>query len=366
MVSPEADRIHKKSVIVEGHRDLFEMVRLADRGQKYPLLNVTLPRLKRANISTTFYSIGGDSVTHSRGTRQFLKSALENIDMLREEIEASQGAMRLILHSDDLPAAPSRDVLSIVMSFEGGKPLEGRIENLRTFYCLGLRSMQITWNLRNELADGVKEERTRGGLTNFGEQVVREMDRLGMVIDLAHISRAGWFDVLEAASGPVCCTHSNCRKLYHHFRTIDDDQIKALAETGGVLGVNAIATMVDKQPTLDRLVDHICHIAELVGVDHVGLGLDFVKDDGPLYPEDEIFGVGENRLIPGFENEDDLPNMTECLVRRGFREDEIMKILGGNFLRLLHAVLKPRSSMSALGLPGADEPVPSTPMRVAR
>jgi membrane dipeptidase len=286
--------------------------------------------------------------------------------MLREEIEASQGRMRLILHTDDLPAAPSPDVLCIVMSFEGGKPLEGRIENLRTFYCLGLRSMQITWNLRNELADGVKEERTRGGLTHFGHQVVREMDRLGMVIDLAHISRAGWFDVLEAASGPVCCTHSNCRKLYHHFRTIDDDQIKALAETGGVLGVNAIATMVDKQPTLDRLVDHICHIAELVGVDHVGLGLDFVKDDGPLYPEDEIFGVGENRLIPEFENEDDLPNMTECLVRRGFRDDEIMKILGGNFLRLLRAVLKPRARMSTLGLPAADDPAPSAPVRAAR
>jgi len=359
MISSRAEEIHKKSVIVEGHRDLFEMVRLADQGQKFPLLNVTLPRLKRANISTTFYSIAGDSVTHSRGTRQFLKSALENIDMLRQEIEASRGRMKLILHADDLPTAPSPDLLSIVMSFEGGKPLEGRMENLRTFFCLGLRSMQITWNLRNELADGVKEERTRGGLTNFGHDVVREMDRLGMLIDLAHISRAGWFDVLEVASGPVCCTHSNCRKLYHHFRTIDDDQMKALAQTGGVLGVNAIATMVDSQPTLDRLVDHICHIVELVGVDYVGLGLDFVKDDGPLYPEDEIFGVGENRLIPNFENEDDLPNMTECLVKRGFRKDEIAKILGGNFLRLLKAVLKPRSEMTALGLPGSDTTMPA-------
>ena len=350
-MDPETDRIHRKAVIVEGHRDLFEMVRLSDQGQKNSLFNVTFPRLKRANISTTFYSICGDSLTHSRGTRQFLASALGNIDMLRQEVEASNGQMRMILCSDDLPNAPQPDVLNIVMSFEGGRPLEGHIENLRTFFCLGLRSMQITWNLRNELADGVKEERTRGGLTNFGQEVVREMDRLGMVIDLAHISRPGWFDVLEVASGPVCCTHSNCRKIYHHFRTIDDDQIKALAQTGGVLGVNAIATMVDKQPTLDRLVDHICHVADIVGVDHVGLGLDFVKDDGPLYPEDEIFGVGENRLIANFENEDDLPNMTEHLIQRGFNEHEIMKILGGNFLRLLRAVLKPRSQLSALGLP---------------
>jgi membrane dipeptidase len=349
MVDPKARKIHDESIIVEGHRDLFEMVRLMDAGQKYPLLNVTYPRLKRANISTTFYSICGDSVTHSRGTRQFLKSALENIDMLREEIDASNGKMKLILYGDDLPEAPSPDLLSIVMSFEGGRPLEGRIENLRNFYRLGLRSMQITWNLRNELADGVKEERTGGGLTHFGEAVVKEMDRLGMLIDLAHISRPGWFDVLEVASGPVCCTHSNCKKIHHHFRTIDDEQIKALAQTGGVLGINAIATMVSKEPTLDKLVDHISHIADLVGIDHVGLGLDFVKDDGPLYLEDEIFGVGENRLIPNFENEDDLPNITECLVRRGYGSEDIAKVLGGNFLRLLKAVLKPNAARDVAG-----------------
>jgi membrane dipeptidase len=142
-------------------------------------------------------------------------------------------------------------------------------------------------------------------------------------------------------------------QVYHHFRTIDDDQIRALAQTGGVLGVNAIATMVSKQPTLDKLVDHISHIADLVGIDHVGFGLDFVKDDGPLYPKDEIFGVGENRLIPDFENEDDLPNITACMVKRGFREDDIIKVLGGNFLRLLKAVLKPSNAMDALGLPTA-------------
>ncbi len=354
MASEKAKELHHKTIIVEGHRDLFEMVRLRGENVTYPLLNVTLPRLKRANISTTFYSISGDSVTHSRGTRQFLVSALENIDMLREEVQASRGKIKIILHKDDLPTAPSPDVLNIVMSFEGGKPLQGRIENLRNFYCLGLRAMQITWNLRNELADGVKEERTGGGLTSFGKAVVQEMDRLGVVIDLAHISRAGWFGVLEAATGPVCCSHSNCSKIFHHFRTVDDDQIKALAKTGGVMGVNAIATMVGKQPTLDTLVDHISHIADLVGIDHVGLGLDFVKDDGPLYPEDEIFGVGENRLIPGFENEDDLPNMTECLVKRGFHEDEIAKVLGGNLLRLLKAVLRPRAAMDNLGLPTVD------------
>jgi membrane dipeptidase len=352
MASLEADRIHKSSVIVEGHRDIFEKFHLEKQGQHHPVLNVTLPRLKRANISTTFYSVCGDSLTHVRGTYRYLSSALENIDALREEITASQGQMKLILFREDLPTAPTPETVHFVLSFEGGRPLEGRIENLRNFYCLGLRAMQITWNLRNELGDGVKEEQTGGGLSLFGRAVVKEMERLGIVIDLAHISRAGWFDVLDVASGPVCCSHSNCKKLHHHFRTIDDEQIKALAQTGGVLGVNAIATMVATEPTLDKLVDHISHIADLVGVDHVGLGLDFVKDDGPLYLEDEIFSVGQNKLIPEFENEDDMINITECLVRRGFKEDEIVKILGGNFLRVLKQVLKPRTSIDfSLGLP---------------
>jgi membrane dipeptidase len=352
MTSPEAAKIHEESIIVEGHRDVFEKFHLEKQGTQHPVLNVTVPRLQRANISTTFYAICGDSLTHVRGTYRYLSSALENIDALREEIAASRGRMKLISYREDVPSAPTPETVHFVLSFEGGRPLEGRIENLRNFYCLGLRAMQITWNLRNELADGVKEEQTGGGLSQFGRAVVSEMERLGMIIDLAHISRAGWFDVLDVASGPVCCSHSNCKKLHHHFRTVDDEQIKALARTGGVLGVNAIATMVAAEPTLDRLVDHIVHIAELVGVDHVGLGLDFVKDDGPLYPEDEIFGVGQNKLIPDFENEHDLINITEHLLRRQFREHEITKILGGNFLRVLRRVLKSRDEVDpSLGLP---------------
>jgi microsomal dipeptidase-like Zn-dependent dipeptidase len=133
MAGSEADRIHKKSVIVEGHRDIFEKFHLEKQGQQYPVLNVTLPRLKRANISTTFYSVCGDSLTHVRGTYRYLSSALENIDALREEIAASKGQMKLILFRDDLPSAPTPETVHFVLSFEGGRPLEGRIENLRNF-----------------------------------------------------------------------------------------------------------------------------------------------------------------------------------------------------------------------------------------
>lgn len=343
MVSPEAERIHKNSIIVEAHRDMFEMVRLHNSGEKYPVINATLPRLKKGGVTVTFYAICGDSVSHSKGTYRFLSAALENIDALRQEAEASGGKIKFILSADDIPSAPSTDTHYFLLSFEGGKPLEGRLEHLRNFYHLGLRAMQITWNLRNELADGIKEEETRGGLTRFGISVVKEMNRLGMLVDLAHISRAGFFHVLDVAQGPVVCSHSNCRKLNLHPRTIDDEQIKALAKTGGVIGINAIATQVaDKDATLDKLVEHMCYIADLAGVDHLGLGLDFVKDDGPLHPDDELFNAGQNKLLPELENEEDLMNLTDRLLRRGFRDTEIKKILGENFLRVLRQVLRSR------------------------
>ena len=129
MVSEDVARVHREAIIVEGHRDMFEMNYLAAKGQQYPVLNVTLPRLKRANISTTFYAISGDSLTHANGTYRFLHAALQNIDALRTEMAASQGQMKLILHREDLPAAPTPDTVHFVLSFEGGKPLEGRLES---------------------------------------------------------------------------------------------------------------------------------------------------------------------------------------------------------------------------------------------
>ncbi len=343
MISPEAERIHRSSIIVEAHRDVFEMVRLKNAGERYPVINTILPRLKKGGVTATFYAICGDAVSHSKGTYRYLSAALENIDALRQEAEASGGKIKFILSADDIPGTPSTDTHYFLLSFEGGRPLEGRLEHLRNFYHLGLRAMQITWNLRNELADGVGEEKTGGGLTRFGASVVREMNRLGMLVDLAHISRTGFFHVLDVAEGPVVCSHSNCKKLYLHPRAIDDEQIKALAKTGGVLGINAIATQVaDKNPTLDKLVDNVSHIVDLVGIDHVGLGLDFVKDDGPLHPDDELFNASDNKLLPDLENEEDLMNLTDRLFRRGFKENEIKKILGENFLRVLRQVLNPR------------------------
>jgi membrane dipeptidase len=343
MISKEAERVHRESLIVEGHRDVFEMVRLKRAGEPFPVLTRMLPRLKKGGLTLSVFAVCGDAVSHSNGTYRYLHAALENIDALRREAEASGGKIKIILSADDLPAGPVDDTIYFLLSFEGGKPLEGRLEYLRTFYQLGLRSMQITWNVRNELADGVREEHTNGGLTKFGISVVKEMNRLGMLIDLAHISRAGFFHVLDVAEGPVCCSHSNCRKLYLHPRGIDDDQIKALAKTGGVMGINAIATQVaDKDPTLDKLVDNISHIADLVGVDHVGLGLDFVKDDGPLHPDDELFNAAANKLLPGLENEEDLMNLTDKVLRRGFSSEETSRILGGNYMRMLRTVLAKR------------------------
>src|SRR3977135_1735341 len=128
MASEDVARVHREAIIVEGHRDMFEMTHLAAKGQDYPVLNVTLPRLKRANISTTFYAISGDSLTHANGTYRFLHAALQNIDALRTEMASRQGKVKLILHREDLPAAPTPDTVPLGLSSEDGKPLEGHLE----------------------------------------------------------------------------------------------------------------------------------------------------------------------------------------------------------------------------------------------
>src|SRR5436190_9498102 len=144
MTSPEAEKIHNESVIVEGHRDVFEKFHLEKQEKQHPILNVTVPRLKRANISTTFYAICGDSLTHVRGTYRYLNSALENIDALGEEIAASRGQMKLVLYCEDVPSAPTPETVHFLLIFEGGRPLEAGMENLRNFYRLVRRAMQIT------------------------------------------------------------------------------------------------------------------------------------------------------------------------------------------------------------------------------
>jgi len=334
----------QKYVVVEGHRDVYEQLYRKSVGEETPLRDAIAPRLIRDGINVCVYAISGDSYSHSQNTGRYLETALENIDMFLEEAPRSEGMISMIRTKSDLPDKPRPGNISFILHFEGGMPLQGSIHQLRNFYRMGLRSMQLTWNFRNELGDGVWENRTRGGLTNFGVEVIKEMNRLGMVVDLAHMNREGFFQALEAAQAPLIVSHANACAMLDNPRNLGDDQMKAIAEQGGLVGIFALPDRVAKKDAnLEDLLKHLDYMVELMGIEHVALGLDFVKYDGPRTLKDRHHPLHERTYVKDFEEIEDMPKLLDGLARHGYKEQEIALILGGNSLRVLKSILPERS-----------------------
>ncbi|MBI4529584.1 MAG: dipeptidase [Deltaproteobacteria bacterium] len=340
----KAEELARKYVVVEGHRDVYEQLHRRSLGEESPLRDAIAPRLIRDGINLCVYAICGDSYSHSQNTGRYLETALENIDMFLEEAPRSEGMISLIRTKADLPERPQPGNISFLLHFEGARPLQGSIHQLRNFYRLGLRSMQLVWNFRNELGDGVWENRTKGGLTRFGVQVIKEMNRLGMVVDLAHMNREGFYQSLNAAEAPLIVSHANACGMLDNPRNLDDDQIKAIAKQGGLVGILALPERIAKKDaSLDDLLKHLNYMVELVGVEHVALGLDFVKYDGPRTLKDQHHPLHAPALVTGFEEVEDLPKLIEGLIRHGYKEEEIALIVGGNHLRVLRNILPEQS-----------------------
>jgi membrane dipeptidase len=250
----------------------------------------------------------------------------QSIDGLLSQIDEAGPGVRLALKAADIRDAHAKGELAVMINIEGAEGIQGSLELLRNYYRLGVRMMGLVWNHRNEVADGTNEYAVDGGLSTFGREVVREMNRLGMLIDLAHIPPKGFFDTLELSEQPVLFTHGNCHALWQHPRNLTDEQIKALAAKGGVFGISFVNTFMNKQTaTLKTVADHIDHVVQVLGsADHVAYGSDF---DGCTPP-------------PGLEDVRQLPALTAELLSRGFSEADMAKILGGNYLRVFEQVLR--------------------------
>jgi membrane dipeptidase len=340
----DARELLKKHVVVEGHRDVYEQLYRKSVGEESPIRDGIAPRLIRDGINVCVYAISGDSYSHTQNTGRYLETALENIDMFLEEAPRSEGMIGMIRTRDDLPEKVQPGQVSFILHFEGGMPLQGSIHQLRNFYRLGLRSMQLTWNFRNELGDGVWENRTKGGLTNFGVEVIKEMNRLGMIVDLAHMNREGFFQALEVATAPLIVSHANACGMLDNPRNLADDQIKAIADQGGLVGILALPERVAKKDaTLDDLLKHIDYMINLAGIEHIALGMDFIKYDGPRTLKDRHHPLHEREYVKGFEEIEDLPNLIERLEKNGYKESDIALILGGNYLRVLKTILPEHS-----------------------
>ena len=210
----------EKHVVVEGHRDVYEQLYRTSVGEKAPIRDAIAPRLIRDGINVCVYAVSGDSYSHSQNTGRYLETALDQIDQFLEEAPRSEGMIQMIKTRGDLPDKVEPGSIKFLLHFEGCMPLRGSIHNLSNFYRLGLRSLQPVWNFRNELGDGVWENRTGGGLTNFGVEVIKEANRLGMVVDLSHMNREGFFQTLEVATAPLLVSHANACGMLDNPRNL--------------------------------------------------------------------------------------------------------------------------------------------------
>ena len=328
-------QLHKRATVVDAHIDtLLEIMVPPARPIKVPTPrkfgersskgHVDLPRLLESGVDLQIFAV---YIQPEYKIERALHRALQVIDRFYKELHDHEDKMMLFTKVSDVREAEKQGKIAAMLSIEGGEAVEADLGILRMLYRLGLRAMTLTWNERNQIADGAGEGRTKGGLTNFGVELVKEMNNLGMVVDVSHLNDAGFFDVIETTTKPVIASHSNCRAICNHRRNLTDDMIKILADNGGVMGMNFSASFVDENKenaTLERVLDHVDHVVKVASVDHVGLGSDF---------------DGIETTPKGLEDVTRMPYLTEGLLKRGYKEDDIRKILGENFLRVFSQVI---------------------------
>lgn len=252
---------------------------------------------------------------------------LEVLNALLNDVDESE-SFEIVRNVKEMEDAINSGRVALWIGMEGGEPIGESLALLEVFYRLGLRVLTLTWSLRNAIGDGVFE-RTDGGLTNFGIEVLGKAEELGILIDLSHINEAGFWDALEVTSFPVMASHSNARALCDNPRNLTDDQILAIAERDGVIGAVAIPSFVDRErPTIERYIEHIAYMVDLAGYEHVGLGFDFVY----------YLQGWSGKSVEGFEDESKIPELLERL-NETFSEKEVKAITFDNLKRLFERVV---------------------------
>lgn len=321
--STRATALHNSSLVIDTHCDTILEVMRGRRslGVRSSEGHLDFPRLREGGVAAQFFAVYIEpEYKPDRG----LERALEVLDRLYTEVDTYPDQAEVALSVADIHRIRQAGKVAVVLAIEGGEAIGHNLANLRMLYRLGVRSIGLVWNQRNLIADGIGERRTGGGLTNFGVAVVKEMNRLGMAVDVSHLADPGFWHVAETAEAPFIASHSNARAVCDHPRNLTDDQIKALAAAGGVMGLNfAPAFVAPEHASLSKLVDHLDHVVALVGPEHIGLGSDF--DGIGSTPE----GLADATAFPRF---------TEELVRRGYGDEDIQRFLGGNHLRVLATI----------------------------
>jgi len=380
-LSDKAKKLHFSSIVVDTHDDTTQRLLdpKFDLAARHTSGSIDIPRMRDGNLSALFFSIyisgkilGPDAV----------KQALDQIDAVRETVRKNPNDLVLATTAAEVRAARAQNKIAALIGVEGGHMMGNDLSVLRTFAALGVRYMTLTHMQNNEWADSSTAKPEHNGLTPFGKDVIREMNRLGIIVDISHVSDKTFYDVLATSTAPVFASHSSCRALCSAARNMTDDMLRDLAKHGGVIQINyhvgflsqeyldfdvahpevrkEIAAEIKKRcgddeacsdalgeqvvrefmkagklPKVDwtKIIDHIDHAVKIAGIDHVGLGSDF---DGAAMPI-------------GMEDASHLPQLTQALLDKGYSDSDIRKILGENTLRLLQQVQQ--ASQSAFPQP---------------
>ncbi|MFI5014164.1 MAG: dipeptidase [Hyphomicrobiales bacterium] len=297
-----------------------------------------LPRLRQSGFSFVSLTL----CTDAEGPEAALRRIAAQRKIIRED-----PSLCLVEHVDDIFAAKASGRLAVAFNFQGTNAIGGDVALVETFCSLGVKHMLMAYNRKNAVGDGC-HERTDSGLSHYGIELVQEMNRVGMIVDCSHTGYRTSMDVMAVSEAPVIFSHSNPKSLYAHDRNITDEQAVACARTGGLVGVNGVDIFLNDRNEADaaalfRVADHYCG---LIGPDHVGLGLDFVYDPEAMASSMVSFGfkgagTDYDKMKSYFEPEE-LPALVELMLERGYSEENVQKILGGNFLRVARQVWKPR------------------------
>ena len=385
-VSEQAVKVHNAGLLFDGHNDLPWLMReMGD--MKFETLDISqrlkggqtdIPRLRDGGLKAQFWSVYIPSEQKNPA-----RTVVEQIDLVHRMVERYPNDLELALTADDVERIVKSGKIASLIGIEGGVAIENDLAQLRAFAKLGARYMTLTHNTTLDWADAAVDKPKSGGLSPFGERVVKEMNRLGMLVDISHVSPDTMEDAIRVSQAPVIASHSSAFAIAPHPRNVPDRILKMLPKNGGVVMVNfysgfvvpdfapklaaarnelkakysdpkelnkAIETWM-KEHNLPRgsvamVVDHIDHIVKVAGIDHVGIGSDF--DGITAWPV-------------GLEDVSDYPRITEELLKRGYSETDIHKILGGNVLRAFHESDKVAARLQKTTKPEVDSPVSDSP-----
>lgn len=338
-----AERLQRASIVVDTHNDItspitdenFDMRERDVTGK----IQTDIPRMKEGGLGAEFFSIYVAAKYAKEGGAA--RRALDMIDGVYEQVRRHPESLQMAYTVADIRRIHRSKKIAALMGIEGGHAIEDSLSALRQFYKLGVRYMTLTHTNTNNWADsaggiGNPPEKRHGGLSDFGREVVAEMNRLGMMVDISHVGDETFWDVIEVTKSPVIASHSSCRALTNVPRNLTDDMLKAVAKNGGVVMINfyngfinteyakpgdPVPTKTAETATLDMLMEHFDHAIKVAGIDHVGIGSDFDGVDG--------------MLPPGMEDVSKLPTITYELLKRGYSDAEVKKVLGENLLRVM-------------------------------